>query len=65
LECTPKKSQVTESNGFCITPGSIVWAKTACQMWWPAEVCYCYCLVAPFLFVYFFLHVIFSLSSLV
>ncbi|XP_062167262.1 uncharacterized protein LOC133873556 [Alnus glutinosa] len=38
LECTPKKSQVTESNGFCIKPGSIVWAKTACQMWWPAEI---------------------------
>ncbi|XP_059463162.1 uncharacterized protein LOC132192006 isoform X1 [Corylus avellana] len=37
LECTPKKSQVTEGIGFRITPGSIVWAKTACQMWWPAE----------------------------
>lgn len=38
LEFTPQKSEVTESNGFCITPGSIVWAKTACQTWWPAEI---------------------------
>ncbi|XP_065638694.1 uncharacterized protein LOC112038886 isoform X3 [Quercus suber] len=37
LEFTPKKSQVTESNSFCITPGSVVWAKTAYKTWWPAE----------------------------
>ncbi|KAK9985656.1 hypothetical protein SO802_030607 [Lithocarpus litseifolius] len=38
LEFTPKKSQVSESNSFCITPGSVVWAKTACKTWWPAEI---------------------------
>ncbi|KAB1221191.1 hypothetical protein CJ030_MR2G025725 [Morella rubra] len=32
------KSQVMKSNGFCITPGSIVWAKTARCIWWPAEI---------------------------
>ncbi|XP_075639610.1 uncharacterized protein LOC142611382 isoform X1 [Castanea sativa] len=38
LEFTPKKSQVTESNSFCITPGNVVWAKTAYKTWWPAEI---------------------------
>ncbi|XP_057983395.1 uncharacterized protein LOC131168156 isoform X6 [Malania oleifera] len=37
LDFTPIKSQITEINDVSITPGSIVWAKTACQMWWPAE----------------------------
>lgn len=37
-----KKLKVTGSNGVCITPGNVVWAKTACQVWWPAEVCSCY-----------------------
>lgn len=35
------KSQVTESTGAFTSPGSVVWAKTACQVWWPAEVSYC------------------------
>ncbi|XP_057983391.1 uncharacterized protein LOC131168156 isoform X2 [Malania oleifera] len=38
LDFTPIKSQITEINDVSITPGSIVWAKTACQMWWPAEI---------------------------
>lgn len=42
LEFTPKRSQVMERNGVCLTPGNVVWAKTACEMWWPAEVGYCY-----------------------
>ncbi|GMI79975.1 hypothetical protein HRI_001666600 [Hibiscus trionum] len=33
-----KKFQVRGSNGVCITPGNAVWAKTACQVWWPAEI---------------------------
>ncbi|KAF5942541.1 hypothetical protein HYC85_020183 [Camellia sinensis] len=40
IEFLPDKSQITESSNFCITPGSVVWAKTACQLWWPAEVSY-------------------------
>ncbi|XAR69165.1 hypothetical protein NMG60_11000653 [Bertholletia excelsa] len=34
----PDISQVAESSDTCINPGSIVWAKTSCQQWWPAEV---------------------------
>ncbi|KAA3463912.1 thsA [Gossypium australe] len=33
-----KKLQVRGSNGVCITPGNAVWAKTACQVWWPAQI---------------------------
>lgn len=33
-----KKLQVRGSNGVCTTPGNAVWAKTACQVWWPAEI---------------------------
>ncbi|KAJ4979098.1 hypothetical protein NE237_009878 [Protea cynaroides] len=37
---TPNKStsHATRSNDVWITPGSIVWAKTANRMWWPAEI---------------------------
>ncbi|KAF8403154.1 hypothetical protein HHK36_011251 [Tetracentron sinense] len=42
LEFTLNKSQFTESNNVWKSPRSVVWAKTACQMWWPAEVGYCY-----------------------
>ncbi|OVA17939.1 PWWP domain [Macleaya cordata] len=40
LALTPNKSlsQVEESSDVWITPGSIVWAKTAYQMWWPAKI---------------------------
>lgn len=38
MEFTPDKSQITENSDVCITPGSVVWAKTAEQWWWPAEV---------------------------
>ncbi|XP_042485257.1 uncharacterized protein LOC122065520 [Macadamia integrifolia] len=31
-------SRATGSNDVLITPGSIVWAKTANRIWWPAEV---------------------------
>ncbi|KAF1857414.1 hypothetical protein Lal_00007206 [Lupinus albus] len=37
-ESTPHGSPVSDSNSFAVTPGSVVWARTACQMWWPAEV---------------------------
>ncbi|KAK8593348.1 hypothetical protein V6N13_043059 [Hibiscus sabdariffa] len=33
-----EKLPVRGSNGVCITPGNAVWAKTACQVWWPAEI---------------------------
>ncbi|KAA8518674.1 hypothetical protein F0562_016148 [Nyssa sinensis] len=35
---TPNKSQITGEDDVCITPGSVVWAKTAHQLWWPAEI---------------------------
>uniref|UniRef100_A0A5B7A3M9 PWWP domain-containing protein n=1 Tax=Davidia involucrata TaxID=16924 RepID=A0A5B7A3M9_DAVIN len=35
---TPDKSQVTEGDDVCTTPGSVVWAKTAHQLWWPAKI---------------------------
>ncbi|KAF8395292.1 hypothetical protein HHK36_019235 [Tetracentron sinense] len=38
LEFTPNKSRTTESNDVWMAPGSVVWAKTAFQMWWPAEI---------------------------
>ena len=38
----PIKSQVMENSGAFSNPGSVVWAKTACQVWWPAEVSYRY-----------------------
>lgn len=39
LKLTPDKSRVTErNNNVCRTPGTVVWAKTASQVWWPAEV---------------------------
>ncbi|TKY62094.1 PWWP domain [Spatholobus suberectus] len=37
-ESTPLESSVSESSSVAVTPGSVVWARTACQMWWPAEV---------------------------
>ncbi|KAF7818679.1 PWWP domain-containing protein 2A-like isoform X1 [Senna tora] len=37
-ESTPQESPVTDCNFIAVTPGSVVWAKTACQMWWPAEI---------------------------
>lgn len=38
LDFMPIKSQVMESSGAFTNPGSVVWAKTACEVWWPAEV---------------------------
>ncbi|XP_059667549.1 uncharacterized protein LOC132312978 [Cornus florida] len=38
LEFTPYNSQNRETSDVCITPGSVVWAKMADQLWWPAEV---------------------------
>ena len=38
LDFSPNKSQTTESSDACTTPGSVVWAKKACEVWWPAEV---------------------------
>ncbi|KAI4349079.1 hypothetical protein L6164_009718 [Bauhinia variegata] len=37
-ESTLHESPVTDSNGLAISPGSVVWAKRASQMWWPAEI---------------------------
>ncbi|KAI8559920.1 hypothetical protein RHMOL_Rhmol04G0213700 [Rhododendron molle] len=37
---TPDKSQINDSSNFCITPGSMVRDKTACQLW-PAEALEC------------------------
>ncbi|XP_054795412.1 uncharacterized protein LOC129300845 isoform X2 [Prosopis cineraria] len=37
-ESTSQESPVTYSNCITITPGSVVWAKTSCQVWWPAEI---------------------------
>ncbi|RDX61199.1 hypothetical protein CR513_60592 [Mucuna pruriens] len=36
-ESTPLESSVSDSSSLVI-PGSVVWARTACQMWWPAEI---------------------------
>jgi len=37
-ESTPRESSVSDNSSLPVTPGSIVWARTACQIWWPAEV---------------------------
>ena len=41
LDFMPITSQAIKSSGALSNPGSIVWAKTACQVWWPAEVIHC------------------------
>ncbi|KAM7468237.1 hypothetical protein LguiB_015799 [Lonicera macranthoides] len=38
LDFSPNKSQTTESSDACTAPGSVVWAKKACEVWWPAEI---------------------------
>ncbi|KAF5750441.1 hypothetical protein HS088_TW03G00777 [Tripterygium wilfordii] len=38
LNFASTESQVKGNGGVCMTPGNVVWAKTACQMWWPAEI---------------------------
>ncbi|XP_065855107.1 uncharacterized protein [Euphorbia lathyris] len=37
-DAMPGEARVTESSSVCATPGNVVWAKTDCQMWWPAEI---------------------------
>lgn len=37
-EYTPRESSVSDNSSLAVTPGSVVWARTACQMWWPAEI---------------------------
>lgn len=37
-ESTPIESYVGDSSSLPATPGSVVWARTDCQMWWPAEI---------------------------
>ena len=37
-ESTPHESSVSDSSSLALTPGSVVWARIACQIWWPAEV---------------------------
>ncbi|KAK7825524.1 hypothetical protein CFP56_033083 [Quercus suber] len=34
----PQKITSYRKQQFCITPGSVVWAKTAYKTWWPAEI---------------------------
>ncbi|KAL5709742.1 hypothetical protein ACHQM5_020395 [Ranunculus cassubicifolius] len=38
--CSPNKStsQLTECSDVQATPGTIMWARTAHQMWWPAKI---------------------------
>jgi hypothetical protein len=38
FDFSPNKSQNTEGSDTCTTPGSLVWARKACQVWWPAEI---------------------------
>lgn len=38
LEFTPDKSRIMGSSDICLTPGSVVWAKNAHQLWWPAKI---------------------------
>ncbi|KAK7396603.1 hypothetical protein VNO78_17729 [Psophocarpus tetragonolobus] len=37
-ESTPLESSVSDSSSLAATPGSVVWARTDCQLWWPAEI---------------------------
>lgn len=37
-ESTPLESSVSDSSSLAVTPGSVVWARTDSQVWWPAEV---------------------------
>ncbi|XP_004517305.1 uncharacterized protein [Cicer arietinum] len=37
-ESTPRESSVSDSSSLAVTPGSVVWARTSCQTWWPAEI---------------------------
>ncbi|XP_061352622.1 uncharacterized protein LOC133297476 [Gastrolobium bilobum] len=37
-ESTPRESSVSDNSSLAVTPGSVVWARTSCQMWWPAEI---------------------------
>ncbi|CAJ1891310.1 unnamed protein product [Sphenostylis stenocarpa] len=37
-ESTALESSVSDSSSLAATPGSVVWARTDCQLWWPAEI---------------------------
>ncbi|KAL9332008.1 hypothetical protein ACSQ67_001618 [Phaseolus vulgaris] len=37
-ESTPLESSISDSSSQAATPGSVVWARTDCQLWWPAEI---------------------------
>jgi len=37
-ESTLLESSVSDSSSLAATPGNVVWARTECQLWWPAEV---------------------------
>ncbi|KAK2418266.1 hypothetical protein P8452_62498 [Trifolium repens] len=37
-ESTPRESSVSDNSSLAVTPGNVVWARTSCQMWWPAEI---------------------------
>ncbi|KAH1258689.1 hypothetical protein GmHk_03G008351 [Glycine max] len=37
-ESTPLESSVSDSSSLAVTPGSVVWARTDSQVWWPAEI---------------------------
>lgn len=51
-ESTPHGSPVSDSNSLAVTPGSVVWARTTCQLWWPAEVLRLYLSLFFFLFCF-------------
>ncbi|CAL5194099.1 unnamed protein product [Lathyrus oleraceus] len=37
-ESTPRESSVSDNSSPAVTPGNVIWARTTCKMWWPAEV---------------------------
>lgn len=37
-EFTPLESSASDNSSLAVTLGSVVWARTACQVWWPAEI---------------------------
>ncbi|KAG2406103.1 hypothetical protein LR48_Vigan641s005700 [Vigna angularis] len=38
FESITLESSVSDSSSLAATPGSVVWARTECQLWWPAEI---------------------------
>ncbi|XP_057718572.1 uncharacterized protein LOC130933081 [Arachis stenosperma] len=34
----PHETSVSDSSSLALTPGTVIWARTTCQTWWPAEI---------------------------